>query len=108
MADDDGLARLEDAHRCALERPAGEYERAVGDKVATREGEEAVVAGLGVSTGEGLGGAGKVEWAPSTERWAREAEGHVGEAGGRGAERAAEMTAISFFLHRISRRSCQQ
>jgi hypothetical protein len=82
-ADDDGLARQEDAHRCALERPAGEYGRAAGDNVATREGEEAVVAGLGVSAGEGLGGAGMVGRAPLTERWAGEAEGHAGEAGGR-------------------------
>lgn len=86
--------RQEDAHRCALERPAGENgQAAAGDKVATREGEEEVVAGVGVSAGEGLGGAGRVGRAPLTERWAGEAEGHAGKAGGRGAERSAEMTA---------------
>jgi hypothetical protein len=84
--------RQEDAHRCALERPAGENGQAAGDKVATREGEE-VVAGVGVSAGEGLGGAGRVGRAPVTERWAGEAEGHAGKAGGRGAEQSAEMTA---------------
>lgn len=92
-ADEDGLVRQEDAHRCALERPAGENGQAAGDKVATREGEEEVVAGVGVSAGEGLGGAGRVGRAPLPERWAGEAEGHAGKAGGRGAERSAEMTA---------------
>jgi hypothetical protein len=88
-ADDDGLARLEDAHRCALERPVGEYGRAAGDNVATREGEEAVVAGLGVSAGEGLGGAGAVNGAMGG------GGGRARGGGGRaGAERAAEMTAI--------------
>jgi hypothetical protein len=85
--------RQEDAHRCTLERPAGENGQAAGDKVGTREGEEAVVAGVRVSAGEGLGGAGRVGRAPLTERWAGEAEGHAGKAGGRGAERSAEMTA---------------
>jgi hypothetical protein len=92
--------RQEDAHRCALERPAGENgQAAAGDKVATRVGEEEVVAGVGVSASEGLGGAGRVGRAPLTERWAGEAEGHAGKAGGRGAERSAEMTAIPFLLN---------
>jgi hypothetical protein len=52
-----------------------------------------VVAGVRVSAGEGLGGAGRVGRAPLTERWAGEAEGHAGTGGGGGAERSAEMTA---------------
>jgi hypothetical protein len=93
-AEEDGLVRQEDAHRCALERPAGENgQAAAGDKVATREGEEEVVAGVGVSAGEWLGGAVRVGRPLLTERWVGEAEGNAGKAGGRGAERSAEMTA---------------